>query len=316
MAVSNNIKGALLSLAAFTNYAFHDVIVRYLGSNYSPLQVLFFTSLLSFPLMILILVGDRSESNLRPVHPWWMALRSLTMVVGASSGFYAFATLPLAQVYSILFTVPLIITLLSIPVLGEKVGVHRAGAIIVGLLGVLVVVRPGAEPLSSGHAAAFTAAICVALQSVVARRIGNDERSIVMMVFPFLAILVVMGTGMGFVYEPIPLMDFWAMAAVAVMGFVSGLLLVGAYRLGEAAIVAPMQYCQIIWGTIFGALLFNERPDTLTLVGAVIIIASGVYIVLRETRGASANTPVLRTRTRGVAPGTFRISQILKIRRQ
>lgn len=313
MTPTNNVKGALLSLSAFSIYASHDVLVRYLGATYAPMQILFFASLMSFPLITLMIVRDGAQSSLRPVHPWWVATRSLAMVCAGIFGFYAFSVLPMAQVYAILFTVPLLVTLMAIPVLGERVGIHRAGAVVLGLIGVLIVVRPGSAPLSLGHIAGLLAACCVALQSVIARRVGQEESQIVMMLYPFAAIFVTMGGALAFVYVPMPLIDFTAMAGISILGFFAALLLVGAYRSGEAAIVAPMQYSQIIWAAIFGALFFNEHPDTPTLIGAGVIIASGLYIVAREAlAGNSENTPVLRTRSRAIAPGGFRVSQVLK----
>lgn len=313
MTPTNNLKGALLSLAAFSVYASHDVIVRYLGGSYAPMQILFFASLLSFPLLTLMMVSGGGQTTLRPVHPWWIAARSATMVGGGIFGFYAFSVLPLAQVYAMLFTVPLIVTILSIPVLGERVGLHRAGAVLVGLIGVLIVVRPGAAPLTLGHLSGMAAACCVAFQSVIARRIGNEESQIVMMLYPFAAVFVTMGIALAFVYKPMPLIDFAAVSAISVMGFVATFFMVAAYRAGEAVIVAPMQYSQIIWATFYGAIFFDEFPDTQTMIGAGVIILSGIYIVVRESLGGqSENTPVLRTRSRSIAPGGFRISTFLR----
>ncbi len=313
MTPNNNLKGALLSLAAFSTFSSHDVIVRYLGATYAPMQILFFASLLSFPLLTLMMVNNGGSVNLRPTHPWWVGLRSLTMVGGGVCGFYAFSVLPLAQVYSILFTVPLLITLLAIPILGERVGLHRSGAVVVGLIGVIIVVRPGSTEITLGHMAAMAGAVCVATQSVIARRIGNDESPVVMLLYPFSAVFVTMGIALAFVYKPMPLIDFAAVTVIAALGFLASFLLVGAYRAGEAAVVAPMQYSQIIWATIFGLVFFNESPDLQTIIGACIIILSGIYIVIRESlTGTSKNTPVLRNRTRAIAPGTFRIGQYLR----
>ncbi|MGH1466941.1 MAG: DMT family transporter [Cognatishimia sp.] len=313
MRQSNNLKGALFAFLAFSIYSSHDVIVRYLGGIYSPIQVLFFASLLSFPLLTLMMVQDATPGTLRPLHPRWVAMRSVTMAFGGLSGFYAFSALPMAQVYSILFTVPLLITVLSIPILGEKVGLHRSGAVIVGLIGVLVVVRPGSTEFTLGHASAMLAAVCVATQSVIARRIGQSERQIVMLLYPFAAVFIVMGASLGFVYEPMPFIDFAAVVGIAVLGFIAAFLLIGAYRAGEAAVVAPMQYVQIVWAAIFGALLFDESLDLPTVLGAGIIISSGLYIVAREAfADVSENRPVLRTRSRAISPGTFRIGFFLR----
>ena len=144
-----NLRGALLSLAAFGIYATHDVVVKFLGSDYSAVQIIFFSGLLSFPLVSVMLLGDKLDGNLMPRHPWWSALRAIAATVTGLMGFYAFSKLPLAQCYAIFFAMPLLITLMAIPMLGEKVGLRRGLAVVVGLLGVLVVLRPGQADFGS-----------------------------------------------------------------------------------------------------------------------------------------------------------------------
>jgi len=271
--------------------------------------VLFFSVLFGFPLVSFMLVHDVRAENLRPRHPGWTALRTLAILVSTVCIFYAFSSLPLAQVYSILFAVPLLVTLLSIPVLGERVGLHRGGAVIVGLIGVLVVVRPGSADLSLGHWAALTAAFSSSVAAVTVRRVGRVEREVVLLVFPMLGSFLVMGALMPFDYQPMPLADLGAMALLSLFAFIALNFLIAAYKSGEAGIVAPMQYSQILWATLFGFFLFEEIPDGQTFIGAAIVIASGIYIVVRESRkDVSANTPVLRSRGRIVAGPNIRIS--------
>ena len=219
---------------------------------------------------------------------------------------------PLAQVYAILFAAPLLITVLAIPILGEVVRIRRWIAVIVGLTGVMIVLQPGATPLELGHLAALTAAIGGSFASIIVRKIGRDERTAVMMLYPMIANFLVMGALLPFVYKPVPIEEFGMMASIAVLGFTGALCLIAAYKSGEAVIVAPMQYSQIIWASVFGALFFDEQIGQTTAIGAGVIIASGLYIVLRESRGGgSENRPVLRTRSRvetGTAP---RVSQSL-----
>jgi drug/metabolite transporter (DMT)-like permease len=308
-----NTKGAVLGLLGYGVYASHDVIVKYLGATYSPFQLLFFSVIFAFPLVSIMLVRDTSAENLRPRHPWWTGLRVCSILASTLCFFYAFSVLPLAQTYSILYSVPLIVTLLSIPVLGERVGLHRGGAIIVGLVGVLIVVRPGTSEISLGHIAAMAGSFCTSLTSVIVRRIGKDERDVVLLLFPMLGSFLVTGALMPFHYQPMPLMDLGAMALLSVLGFVAFNFLISGYKTGEAVIVAPMQYSQIIWATAFGLFIFGETPDGQTLVGALVVIASGIYIVLRESRkNTSENTPVLRTRSRVVAGVFSRIGPVFK----
>jgi drug/metabolite transporter (DMT)-like permease len=310
--MSPNVKGALLALLAFAIFATHDVIVKVLGGIYSPFQIVFYSVLLSFPLAMMMLMRDATPGTLVPVHPWWLALRTGAAVATGVSAFYAFSVLPLAQTYAILFAAPLLITILAIPVLGETVRIHRWMAVLVGLAGVLVVLRPGQTELSLGHLAALVAAVGGALASIVVRKIGADERPVVMLLYPMMATFICMAVALPFVYRPMPIEHLGMLGIIAAFAWFAGRLVIAAYQAGEAAIIAPMQYSQIIWASIFGYLFFDEVIDGATALGAAIIIASGLYIVLRESRGTSANTPVLRTRSRpetGILP---RVSNFMR----
>ena len=134
-----------------------------------------------------------------------------------------------------------------------------------------------------------------------------------MMMFPLFANIAVMGALLPFVYRPMPGLDLAAQALMAGLAFVSSLLIILAYRSAEAVVVAPMQYSQIVWASIYGALLFDESFDLGTALGAAVIIGSGLYILLREGRGtSSAHRPVLQTRSRHET-GTFpRIGALLR----
>ncbi|SFU15136.1 DMT family transporter [Sedimentitalea nanhaiensis] len=311
---TSNLSGALFGLAAFAIFSIHDVIIKYLGTSYSAFQIVFFSSLLSFPLITLLMIRDAQPGTLRPEHPWWMLLRSLSGVTAAVGAFYAFSVLPLAQVYAILFAAPLLITVLSVPLLGETVRLRRGLAVGVGLLGVLVVLRPGSADLGTGHAAALVSAVFGALNAIVVRRIGNEERPVLMILYPMLASCGLMAIALPWVYRPMPLADLGALAIVAVLILFAMSCLVAAYRRGAAVVVAPMQYSQILWAALYGALLFGEYPDTMTYLGAAIIIASGLYILRRESSGhSSRNTPVLRTQTRIGLPAGLRVGILSKV---
>ncbi|TLP68881.1 DMT family transporter [Parasedimentitalea maritima] len=308
-----NLKAAVLALLGYAIFSTHDVVVKYLGASMSPFQLVFFSSLLSFPLVTLMLIRDPAHGNLRPQHPWWMALRSIAVSLVPASAFYAFSQLPLAQAYALLFVTPLLVTLLSIPVLKEQVGLPRMLAVVLGFIGVMVVLRPGGTEFGWGHAAALLAAFGNALQSVILRKIGTHERRVVLMIYPLMTTFVAMGIALPFVYVPLEASALGGLVVVAIFGFCATLLMVSAYTLGEAAIVAPMQYSQIIWATLFGFFLFGEAIDPSTLLGAGIIIGSGIFIVIREASGGqSRNTPVLQTRTRGYTSGGVNISLLLK----
>ena len=304
----SNLSGALLSLAAFGIYASNDVIVKFLGSNasYHPFQTIFFSGLMAFPLMTIVMMSDKSDGNLRPKMPGWTATRSVLTVLNGLTGFYAFSVLPLSEAYPIFFAMPMLVTLMAIPLLGEKVGLHRGLAVVVGLIGVVIVVRPGSANFGLGHIAALAAATIGAMNSVLVRKTGKAERSAVIMLYPMIANFIVSGLALPFVYKPMPITHLGLVAAMAVLGLTASMLAIMAYRRAPAVIVAPMQYSQIIWATIFGSIFFDESHDLITMLGTGVIIASGIYIVLREDKPrVSKNRPVLETRSRldfGLSP--------------
>ncbi len=308
---SSPLSGILMALVAFALFATHDIAVKMLGSGYAVFQIVFFSVLLAFPLVIFMLLRDNEQGTLIPRHPWWSALRSLSAVVTGVSAFYAFSVLPLAQVYALLFAAPLVITVLAIPILGESVGPHRGGAVVVGLIGVMLVLRPTDLDLGLGHLAGLTAAVASALTSVIVRKIGREERAAVLMLYPMVANFVLMGALLPFVYRPMPLGDLGLWAMMAALAFLAGLALIQAYRRADAVLVAPMQYSQIIWAALYGWLFFDETIDWGTATGAAVVIVSGLYIVFREGRGGSRTTPVLRTRSRAETGTVPRISPML-----
>ena len=316
MPLSANSTGAALGLLAFATFSVHDVIVKQLGNSYSPFQIVFFAALLSFPLITLAMIRDHKPGTLRPKHPWWLALRSVSGSAAAIAAFYAFSTLPLSEVYAFIFASPLLITVLAIPILGETVRLRRGIAILLGLAGVLIVLRPGTSTFETGHAAALFAAFAAALNSIIVRKIGKEERGVVMIIYPMMTNLIITAMILPLVYVEIPLADLGLFAIVALLVLIAMALLVAAYTHGDAIIVAPMQYSQIIWAALFGILLFDEYPEWQTYVGVGVIMLSGIYILKREaTSDVSANTPVLKTRTRPGHSVTLRVGHALRKRR-
>ncbi|MDT1063589.1 DMT family transporter [Paracoccus sp. CPCC 101403] len=311
-----NLKGALFALMSMGIYSTHDVIIKLLGETYPALQILFFSALFSFPPIAILLLRDPTHGTLRPRSPFWVALRSACIVNSGICGFYAFSVLPLAQIYSILFASPLIITVLSVPILGEKVGLSRWAAVAVGLLGVLVVLRPGYVQLSLGHAAGLLAAFSSAMAAISVRKLGRSERTVILILWPIIGNFVLTGLSLGLAYRPMAGGDLALTGLIAVLGLSAGFLLILAYQTGEAANVAPMQYSQMLWAIGYGWLFFDERPGLLTLGGAALIIGSGLFILMREGSGASRLRPVTEARLRGETVTAPRASLLRRLLNQ
>lgn len=183
-----------------------------------------------------------------------------------------------------------------------------------GLIGVLIVLRPGTQPLSLGHLAALIGAVGSSTAAVIVRKLGRSERPLVLIMWPMLGNFVLTGASLGLEYRPMELPHLALTGVIAALGLTAGFLLIQAYRMSEAALVAPMQYSQILWATAYGWFLFGEALDTPTLVGATIIIASGIYIVWRERSGGnSTNRPATSARLRNetvTAPKTALLQRL------
>lgn len=292
-----------MALVAFALYATHDVLIRVLGETYNVLQLMFYMAVFGLPMLMVMAIADPQPQSLRARNPGWLAVRVAMVMISAAAAFYAFTVLPLAQVYAVLFATPLMITLLAIPMLGERVGLHRGLAVVVGLVGVLIVLRPGSAAFSLGHLAALVSALAAAINSIVVRKIGREESSLVMLIYPMLTIGLAMGVLMVPVYVPMTLADLGIVAVIAALALIAMQFSIGAYRRADAALVAPMQYSQILWATLFGVVLFDESPTLHTAAGTLLIIASGLYILFRESRrNVSTTKPVLRSRLRDEGP--------------
>ena len=288
-----NLKGIFLSLAGFAIYSTHDVFIKFLGGFYSPFQILFFSVLFSFPLVNFFIIGNPRTGSLWPHHPFQMTLRVLATSVSGFCAFYAFSVLPLPQTYALLFLTPIFITLLSIPVLGERVGIHRSGSVLVGFIGVLIVLQPTTSTLTLGHLLGIIAAIGAAVNSLITRKIGQKEKTAVMLLYPLFGNFILMGLCLPFVYVPMPTLHLGAIALVSCLGFLAMFCIVGAYKASNASVVAPMQYSQLLWAGFYGVLLFDDDITISFIIGATLIIASGLYIVKREWKQTKSLQPVL-----------------------
>ena len=295
------LKGAGLALLGFAVFSLHDALTKSIDGP-PVFQVVFFVVLFSFVPFSFMLAVDRTERSLRPRLPGLVALRCLFNVAGLLCVFSAFELLPLAEVYSLMFSAPILITLLAIPILGERVRLIRWFAILLGLGGVLIVLRPGEASFTLGHLVALGGAFCVAAGAVVTRRIGAREHTVTLILYPMLANMLVCGAALAFVYVPIDGETLLKCALIGVLSVVGQSLVIGAYRISEAQFVAPMQYSQMLWALLYGATVFDEPVDRTVLLGATVIVLSGLLFIWRELT-ASITQPILRTRNLRVSGG-------------
>lgn len=282
--LSSNLTGALIALTAFGIFASHDALIKLLAVRYSPIQINFSMAFFSAPILLVAAALDRSAGGLWPKKPLLVLVRSLLLTSAGILAFTALTMLPLAQVYALLFSTPLLITILAGPLLGEKIGPRRWAAVCVGLAGVLVVLRPWGGALGWGHLVALGSAASSAVGTTILRRVGPGEKPLTMLVAAMLTVALCMGLALPSVYRPLEGADMAVLLCLAAMSVAAQFGVVLAYRRAEAVVIAPLQYSQILWAIAYGILIFGERPDIWTLAGASIVMASGFYIVWREAR--------------------------------
>lgn len=285
-------RAALFMLAAVGLFALMDAGLKLLSAHYPPLQVSALRGGASLPFVLpwaIATVGARSLFRVRwPLH----LLRAVLGITMMAAFVYALRTLPLSTAYTIFFIAPLLITALSVPILGEKVGPRRWAAIVVGFLGVLVVLRPTAEGIGSlAGLAVLLAALGYAVSAITVRVLARTDSSQAIVVW----LLVSMAVGAGLLalphWVPIRSEDLWLIAGVGVAGALGQYTITEAFRQGEASMIAPLEYSALLWGLLLDFGLWGVLPDGMTWVGAAIIVLSGLYLLRRERVHLEAERP-------------------------
>jgi drug/metabolite transporter (DMT)-like permease len=287
-------RALLLMAGAVALFALMDAGLKLLAPHYPPLQVGALRGLSSLPFIlvwILATVGPRSLLRAR----WSLHLLRAVLGIAMMAGFvYGLRTLPLTTAYAITFVAPLLVTAMAVPLLGEKVGPRRWLAIGVGLVGVLVILRPTGEGmLTLGGLAILLAAVCYAASAITVRLLARTD-STQAMVFWLMA-LMALGSALLVWrdWRPIQPTHLWIIAGVGVAGSLAQVALTEAFRRGEASLVAPLEYTALVWGTLLDVTLWGVLPDGVTWIGAAIIVASGLYLLRRERAqpGEAASAP-------------------------
>jgi S-adenosylmethionine uptake transporter len=281
-------RGIAFAVLAFAIFSCADAAVKWLSATHSIFQIIFLSTLFAFVPVAALVRREGGLAVLRPRHPGLVALCPLLLAADMVLVFFAFTRLPLADAYTMLFTTPMLVTALSVRLLGERVGWRRWTAVAVGFGGVLIVLRPGFADLDLGHVAALASSLFFALSLIVARRIGGSESGSTLLVSMMLALLVVTAPVPPAVYVDSTPADLAMLAAIGLLMGLGHLGLIQALRLAPSAVVAPFHYSQIVWAIVFGLLLFGNRPSPWVIAGSAVIIASGLYILWRETLRARA----------------------------
>lgn len=270
--------------ASFFLFASMDTVAKVLvTSGLSPLQVALSRFLIHALAVLAFFLPQHGLTIFHSAAPRLQLLRALALVSATIFNFTAVLYLPLTVTISIFFASPLLICLLSVPILREKVGIRRLLGVLVGFLGVLVITEPWSAEFQWAMLLSLAAMTSASLYFIMTRKLAGVDNSPVSQVYGSLApTLAVLPFGLAVWIRP----EFWwqwlLLLLIGLIGFVGHLILTVAYRYAEASRVAPVVYTQILYATFYSWFIFAAVPTGTTIVGTAIIIASGIYIWTRE----------------------------------
>ena len=270
-------------LLAVALFALMDAGLKLLSPHYPPLQVAALRGLSSLPLVLAWVLWTARPGTLWRVH-WPLHLLRGALGIGMMFGFvYGLRSMPLSTAYAITFVAPMLVTAMAGPLLGERAGPRRWLAITVGLIGVLVILRPTGQGMATlGGLAILLAAICYAASAITVRLLAQRDSTQAMVLW----FIVLLSVGAGLLaapnWQPLQTSHLSIIAGVGLFGSLAQVALTEAFRRGEASLIAPFEYSALIWGVGLDLALWQVLPDGVTWIGAGIVVVSGLYLLRRE----------------------------------
>lgn len=284
---ANNVKGAVVMVIAVGSLALMDACMKSLSAAYPPMQVAALRALSSLPFIAAWIGATGGFAQLRRVRFGLHVFRAGINIVTLWAFIFGVSGLPLSEAYAIFFAAPLFITALAVPLLGERVEWQRWAAIIVGLSGVVIVLRPtGSGVVSLAGLSILFAALGYAISAITTRVLGRTDTT-QSMVFWVLALMAAGASALALPqWRPIETSHWLPILGMAITGSVGQWALTEAFRIGEASFLAPFEYTALAWGLALDWLLWQTMPGARALAGAAVIVTSGIYLVHRETVAA------------------------------
>ena len=275
-------RGILCALAAWLQFAGMDADSKQLAESYSIVQILWLRYIALTVIAAWLARRQGGNAALRTRRFWLQSARSLLLVVEIGLFILTITVLPLAEAHAIIAVTPLLVTALSVPLLGERVGIRRWSAIGIAFVGVLIILRPGLGVVDPMALVALLCALLFALYPILTRIVSRDDPPMTTLFYT--ALIGVIGLSLiGPFYWTTPDPVGWALfALVALLGASGHYLLIKALQLAPASVLQPYSYTLLIWATVVGFAVFATLPDLPTVIGAIVIAASGIYTFTRE----------------------------------
>ena len=280
---SEVLRGILLMCAGTSLFPFMNAAVKLLAAHYPISEIVWARFTGHLIIMLIVFLPHYRWTLLRTRRPAVQIGRSVLMLVSNLVFVMAIGRVPLATASAIGFTSPLIVTALSVPLLHESVGWRRWSAVLIGFAGALIVIRPGTGLHDPAVLLLLVSALAYALYQIATRLVGHHDTAATGIIFAALFGSLAMTFVLPFVFvPPRTLLDGLMFCCLGLFGGAGHYLIIRAFQLGPAAVMAPLGYVELVGTATLGYLIFDNFPDLWTWMGAAVIIASGIYIAFRE----------------------------------
>jgi len=280
---SRTLRGIAFMAATVLIFSLMDAMAKYLSADYPTIFILWVRYVFQFLFMVALFVRARTTSFVRTKRLPLQVGRALLNVASTFAFIFGLAFLPLADAVALNMVGPLFLTALSVPLLGEKVGIRRWSAVGVGFVGALIVIRPGMGVTHWAGSLMLLSALIYALYQIATRKLSSTDPPMTTLFYTTMTGLSVTSVLIPFFWTDAPF-DVWVLLAIqGGMGTAAHLCLITALGHAPASTLAPFNYGTIVIATILGYVIFHQFPDHWTIVGALVIIASGLYVIHRET---------------------------------
>ena len=273
----------LLMIGAMFVFTLMDAVAKVLTQEIGVWPTLWIRYL-GQAVLVFLIVLPRFGKIIKTSFPLLQLARSVFLMCATMCFFWGISNIGLAEATAIMDISPVLITLGAVLFLGERIGIRRVIGIIGALIGAMIVIRPGSDVFSVYALFPLGAAICYSGYNIITRFVGAREDPWTSLFYTALFGAIVFSAIVPFYWQPLSAFTITLMAALSVMATLAQWLLIKALSLGEASLLAPIGYIALIFATLWGFLLFGDLPDQWTVIGALVIVASGIYVWLRERK--------------------------------
>ena len=278
-----NTRGMLLMATFACVVSLGHVIARHLSQDFHPMQAAFFRTIV--PLVILTPILMRQGPGWwRTTRPGLQFFRGLVGGISMLTWFYALALIPVGDATALSFTVVIFASMGAVVVLGERMGARRWVAIAVGIIGTLIILRPGADGLSVGALVVLVSSLFWAAALLTVKVLARTDSSITIVFYSSIYFTILAGVPAAYYWRAPDLEQFALLVSVGVLATLAQLAMTGALKIAETTAIMPMDFTRLLWAAGLGYIWFGEFPDLWTWTGGAIVFASTIYITYRENR--------------------------------